>query len=778
MSGNREYTYIGKKLERVDALAKVTGEAKYFADVQLPGMLVGKILTSPHAHARILSIDSSNAERLPGVRAVVTAKDMPKRSLDFYQSGESDQMKGHGRADLYALVSEKVHFVGEEVAAVAADDSFIAEEALRLIRVEYEVLPAVFAPEESMKPGAPTIYEDLPGNVANHLQGSHGDVKKGFAEADHIFEDEFKTQPQYHGALERHGCTCTWGCDGNLTMWTTTQTPHLLQWMYGGVTGTPMSNIRIVSSYVGGGFGSKTHVLYPYHVICAVLSKKTGRPVKIDLSRMEDFAHACACPPWTIKIRTAVKKDGRITAKHLDMTGDCGAHLYSSAGQLNQCVTMAFSHLYKVPAISYEGRVVYTNNPHRAVAYRGFGNPQISFAMESQMDRIAEALHMDPAELRLKNFFEPGETSDFGWKFDAYGLPECVRKATEAADWKGKRREKTPNRGIGMANILHMTGWKGVFGAGESDSTILVGKEDGSFYLYTDFSEIGTGVWTVARAVAAEVLGVSLETIRIVGGDTYATPFGQGSYASRGTYNCGNSVKLAALDMKRQILEAAADLLKENPEGLDTKNDEVFVRRTPEKKVPFSRVCWHVHFNLAKMLISKGNWTMPAGLHDPVTNRWGSPGPMTSYAFACQVAEVEVDPRTGKVQVLKMTAAHDVGYPINLEQVEGQIEGGVVMGLGYALTEDLRMEEGRVLVDDFADYFVRRSQDVPEINPIIVTTDDAYGPFGAKGVGEAVMCPTAAAIANAIYDAVGVRIKELPITPAKVLKALREKEKR
>jgi CO/xanthine dehydrogenase Mo-binding subunit len=759
----------------VDARVKVTGEAKYFADIQLPGMLVGKILTSPHPHARILSIDTSKAEQLPGVRAVVTAKDMPEQSLDFYQSGESDQMKGLGRADLYALVSDKVHFVGEEIAAVAADTPFIAEEALRLIEVKYEVLPGVFDPEESMNPGAPQIYDDIPDNVPNRLVGSHGDVEKGFQEADHIFEDEYRTQPQYHGALERHGCICRWDQDGTLTMWTTTQTPHLLQWMYSGVTGTLMSKVRIVSSYIGGGFGSKTHVLYPYHLICSMLSKKAGRPVKVDLSRMEDFAHACACPPWIIKLKTGVKNDGRITAKHLNMIGDCGAHLYSSAGQLNQCVNMAFSHLYKVSAISYEGWVVYTNNPHRAVAYRGFGNPQISFAMESQMDRIAEKLGIDPAELRLKNLFEPGETSQFGWKFDAYGLPECIKKAAQATEWKTKRSQKVPNRGIGMASILHMTGWKGVFGAGESDSTIIVGKEDGSFCLYTDFSEIGTGVWTVACAVTAEILGVALDKIKVVGGDTEVTPFGQGSYASRGTYNCGNSVKLAALDMKRQILEAAADLLDENPDDLGTENDEVFVKETPEKRIPFGKVCWHVHFNMAKMLISKGAWTMPAGLHDPVTNTWGRPGPMTSYSFACQVAEVEVDPRTGKVNVLKVTAAHDIGYPINLDQLEGQIEGGVVMGLGYALTENLKMEEGRVLVDDFADYFVRRSQDIPEIDPILIITNDAYGPFGAKGIGEAVMCPTAAAIANAVYDAVGVRITELPITQDRILRALKEK---
>jgi xanthine dehydrogenase molybdenum-binding subunit len=507
------------------------------------------------------------------------------------------------------------------------------------------------------------------------------------------------------------------------------------------------------------------------------LAKKTGKPVKIELNRTEDFAHATACPPWIIRVKTGVKKDGMITAKHLQMVGDCGAHLYSSAGQLNQCVTMAFSHLYKVPALSYDGCVAYTNNPHRAVAFRGFANPQISFAIESQMDMIAEKLKIDPVELRLKNLFQPGETSLFGWKFDSYGLPECIKQAADAADWKKKRSQKIPNRGIGLAGIIHMTGWKGVFGSGESDSTILVGKADGSFMLYTDFNEIGTGVWTVAQAVAAEILGISMEKINIVAGDTLMTPFGQGSYASRGTYNCGNSVKLAALDMRKQIFKAAAAMLGVKPDELEAKNNGVFIKSSPDNKISIADVCFHVHFNLGEMLIAKGTFTMPAGLHNPHTGTWSSPGPMTSYPFACQVVEVEVDSRTGKVKVIKVTSANDVGYPINLEQVEGQIDGGVTMGLGYALTEDLKMEEGKILVDDFADYFMRRSLDVPDIQGIVISTNDPYGPFGAKGVGEAVMCPTPAAIANAIYDAVGVRLKELPMRQDMVLKALKEKHK-
>jgi CO/xanthine dehydrogenase Mo-binding subunit len=324
--------------------------------------------------------------------------------------------------------------------------------------------------------------------------------------------------------------------------------------------------------------------------------------------------------------------------------------------------------------------------------------------------------------------------------------------------------------------MVHSCGFKGAFGSIDTSSAIITAKEDGSFTLFTDFSEIGTGVWTVVQAVAAEVIGTPLDNIKVIGGDTAVTPFDMGSFASRGTFSVGNAVKLASEDMRAQLFEVAADMLEAGIDDLEAKNGEIYVKGSPGKKLPIADVTNRAILELGKIPISKGVWNSPAGLFDPFSGVWPSPGPLTSYPFACQIAEVEVDPQTGKVKVLRVTAAHDVGYPINLDMVEGQIHGGVMMGLGYALSENLVIEDGKVLCDDFVDYFIRRAPDLPEIEPIVVSTDDPYGPFGAKGIGETVMIATAPAVANAIYHAIGVRIKDLPITPEKILKALSEKQ--
>jgi CO/xanthine dehydrogenase Mo-binding subunit len=674
------------------------------------------------------------------------------------------------------MASDRVRFIGEEVAAVAADSAEIAEEALSLIDVRYEELDVVFDPEEAMRPDSPNLYEGVENNIAVFMPHEYGDVEKAFEEADYLFEDEFKTQPQYHAPMERQGCVCNWDVQGNLTMWTCTQTPHLHQWMLATIMGIPVAKTRIVTPYVGGGFGAKAHQVFPFQVISAVLAKKIGKPVKIELTRKEDFSFATASPPFIVKLKTGVNKDGKITARQIRVIESCGAHLYISAGQLLCSIYFPFGHLYKVPNLKYEGCIVYSNSPNKAVALRGFGSPQGTFPIESQMDTIAEKLNMDPVELKTKNLFEQGETSVAGWKFDSYGLPECIKQASEAAEWNKKRKERAPNRGIGMACMIHSCGFKGAFGSIETSSAIITAKEDGTFNLYTDFSEIGTGVWTVVQEVAAETIGTLIDNIQVTGGDTAVTPFDMGSFASRGTFSVGNAVKLASEDIRAQLFEVAADMLEAGIDDLEAKNGEVYVKGSPGKKLSIAEVTNHAIFELGKSLISKGIWNSPAGLFDPFSGVWPNPGPTPSYPFACHIAEVEVDPQTGKVKVLSVTAAHDVGYPINLDTVEGQIHGGVMMGLGYALSENLVFEDGKVLCDDFVDYFIRRAPDLPKINPIVVSTDDPYGPFGAKGIGETVMIPTAPAIANAIYHAVGVRIKELPITPEKILNALREKQ--
>ncbi|MFC1995410.1 xanthine dehydrogenase family protein molybdopterin-binding subunit [Chloroflexota bacterium] len=770
MIGKKEYSYIGKRMPRVDAMAKVTGEVKYWADVlPPPGTLAMKVLYSPYAHAKIVKIDTSKVKQMQGVRAIVTSKDMPEVALDFFQGHE------RGPSDNFPMAEGKVRFVGEEVAAVAADNENIAEEALKLIEVKYEMLESIFDPEESLKPDAPRIYDYLPNNIAASQIGQHGDIEKGFAEADYIFEDEFKTQPHYHGILEKSGCMCKWDTQGNLTIWTPTQTPYLLQWMAGTVLEVPIAKVRIICPYIGGGFGAKAHIILPYMVICAILAKKAGRSVKLDFSRGEDFAWGGVAPSFIIKLKTGVKKDGKLTARQARFVVDSGAHALSAPANMWCAIHLSFVHLYKVPNFKYEAYTAYTNNPIRPVAFRGFGNTQGTWAVESQMDIIAERLGMDPMELRLNNLFESGEVSAEGWKLDAYGLPDCIKQAAEAADWSQKRKERVSNRGIGMASLTHISGAKGVVGPIELSSVILMAKEDGSFNLHTGCSEIGGGVFTVAQQVAAEIMGTRLEDIRIVGGDTAFAPFDLGCYGSRGTYEMGNAVELAATDMRNQLFEIAAPMLEATVQDLDARDGHIFIKNTPGKKVSIAEVTNNAHLVQGTVLISKGIFNAPTGVFDQSTSTWPPPGACTAYPFACQVAEVEVDPETGRVKVLNLTAAHDCGYPINLNSVEGQIEGGIAMGIGFALSENLKHEEGRVLVTDFADYFMCRALDLPEITPIIVTAEDPYGPFGAKGVGEPVFVPTAPAIANAIYHAVGVRIKELPITPEKILKALKER---
>lgn len=765
-----KFSYIGKRIKRVDSLPKVSGQAKYYSDLRLPNMLAGSILTSPFPHARIINIDTSKAAKLPGVKAVITGKDIPETPLDFYQ------LAAAGHSSNMALAVDKVRFTGEEVAAVAAENENIAEEALKLIDVEYEKLDAVFDPVESMKAGAPGLYAKSQNNIAKRIFNEFGDVDKAFKEADYIFDDEFKIPFLFHGILEPQGCICKWDTDDYFTIWTCTQTPHLLQWMYSTILEIPLAKCRVISPYLGGGFGARGHTVYPYAIIAAMLAKKSGKPVKIELSREKEFTHACTSPKFIINLKTAVNKEGKIIARQAKVIVECGAHLYSAVPQIGSAIYTTFCHLYKVPNIRYEGYVVYTNNPIKASAFRGFGGPQMTFAIESQMDMIAEKLNIDNVELKLMNLFKQGETSHLGWEIGSYGLPECIKKAAQASDWKKKRKMKIPNRGIGMACALHQTAWRGAYGSIETSSAIIIAKEDGSFNLYTDFSELGTGVWTIAQAIAAELIGCRLEDIQIVAGDTSVTPFDLGSYASRGTYSLGNAVKIAATDMRNQLFDVAANILGVAVEELEARDGKIFLKNNLQKNITIADISNYAHFTLGKLLISKGIWNAPTSLFDPSTGKWTSPGPTTSLGYTCQVAEVEVDPETGKVKVLSVVSTNDVGYPINLTPIEGQIEGGIMMALGFSLTENMRVEKGQVLTRNFSDFFIRGTMDIPKIKPIIITTNDAYGPFGAKGVGEVIGNPVAAAVANAIYNAVGIRMKELPMTPEKILHAINKKD--
>lgn len=752
-----ELSVVGKSLPRVDSREKATGEAIFGVDITLSGMLWGRILRSPHPHARILNIDTTKAKRLPGVRAVITGDDTPGIKYGILPPF----------ADKFPLAIDKVRYIGDEIAAVAAVDLETADEAIDLISVDYEPLPAVFDPEEAMKPEAPQVHEGIERNVAFTLNTQRGEIEKGFREAHCIFEDSFSTHSVQHCTLEPHVCVAKFDSKGRLTVWSSTQSPYILRSQLSHTLKIPLSNVRVIKPHVGGGFGSKIHML-SLDFCCALLSWKSGRPVKIIYTRKEEFTSSPIRHPMLIKIKTGVKKDGTLIARQARVVLDNGA--YNSSGPAVLAFSdICFESLYRTPHLRYEGYLVYTNK-HFGGAMRGFGNPQITFALESQIDMIADHLGMDPIELRLKNVVKAGDITPCGLKITSCGLAESIIKAAEQVRWKQKRGKKG-NRGVGMACMIHTISARAIADCDASAAFIKV-HDDGTMSVLSGASDIGQGSDTVLAQIVAEELGVRLEDVRMIPPDTEISPMDMGTYATRVTFIAGNAVRTAARDAKRQLLQVASEMLEANPEDLVVRGGEIFVKGAPQKAIPISQVVMKALYSSgATPILGRGYYDPPTQMTDHKTGV-GNISP--SYVFGTQIAEVEVDTKTGKVKVVKFTAANDIGKAINPMATEGQIEGGVVQGIGYALTESFLYEGGRVSNYRFRDYRIPSALDVSKVDSILIETIDPEGPFGAKGVGEPGSVPTAPAIANAIYDAVGVRIKDLPITPEKILAQLKE----
>ncbi len=756
---SEEFFYVGERVPKLDAADKVSGRTIYGHDMKLPRMLYGKILRSEHAHARVLNIDTSQAERLPGVRAIITAEDIPEIKIGWAR-------------DHPVLKSGKVRSFRDEIAAVAAVDEDIAEEALELIKVQYQELPAVFDPEEAMKPGAPIIHEKAPNNIQEMMRQSysHGDVQQGFAEADVVIEDRFRLPFVTHCCMGTCFCLASFAPSGDLTVWNSTQMPFLFQRDLSMALGIPATKVRVIKAAIGGAFGSKLD-MYPFEPICVLLAQKTGCPVRITFTREEEFIASPTRQPVICDIKSGAKKDGTLVARQVRMILDNGA--YSSWGSTTPLVMMqTISSLYRVPNVKYDVTVVYTNNPYSG-AMRGYGNPQATFVVESHMDMLAHELGMDPMDCRLKNANRPGDVTGQGVKITTCGLSECIEKAAQSVGWREKRA-RLGNRGVGMASMIHVGGGARIYPSDGCGSTVKV-DDFGKVTLITGSTDMGQGSDTVLAQIVAEELGVPVENVTVVNTDTDITPWDVGAHASRTTFIAGNSARLAAADAKRQILEVAAQNLGEKVENLEMKDGKVFLKGEPEEWIPFAKMVRSKHFR------PDGDLILARGWYEPPTERQDKEfrgNISATYGFATQAVEVEVDAKTGEVTVLKIAAAHDVGRAINPMAVEGQIHGGVSMGLGYALYEELVVEEGKVLNPNFADYALPTVLDMPPIEPIIIETDDPAGPFGAKGMAEPACIPTAPAIANAVYDAVGVRIRDLPITPEKVLRALRGKEEK
>jgi CO/xanthine dehydrogenase Mo-binding subunit len=755
--------FVGKSIPRVDGIEKATGELQYVADINLPGMLYGVILGSTQAHARIKRIDTSKAEQLPGVVAVITGKDIPDNKM-CTNAGLLP-----GLEDKLPIEKEKVRFIGDDVAAVAAVDMETAEKALELIEVEYEPLEPILDPEAAMKNSALLVHEDHESNVSTELNYKFGDVDKAFAEADHIFEDVFKTSHVAPCCMETHGCVAKWEKNGRLSIWSTTQLASGLRRELSRVMGISFGDVTVHQTGVGGSFGAKMamHSLEP---IAAHLAKKTGRPVKLYLSRDEEFINSRTRHPSVIRIKTGIK-DGKIIAREADAILDNGAYNSQGVTALYKSCTVLCAH-YNVPNVRINGYLVYTNKPYGG-AFRGFGNPQATFAIESQIDMIAKRLGMDPVEFRLKNAFKPNTETMNGWKISSCGFSECIEKAAEAIDWKNKRG-KGKNRGVGLSACIHWGGGISVSSMSNLCSAIIEMNPTGQVYVTVGSHEIGEGANTVITQIVAEELGIPVSDIYMAPVNTDISPsfYFTGSAT---TFVAGSAAKAAAADLKNQILVAASTLMSVNPNELEIDNGIV---RRPSDKVkpaPVSQIARYAYERLGTPLVGKGSFDQGPTEED-IHHGYGQAS--ATYSFVANAVEVEVDPETCAVKVVKWVTTFDCGTVVNPVLAQGQAEGAMAQGLGFALTEGMVVNaNGKVMNPSYTDYKVFRSQDMPEtVITIPVETVDPRGPYGAKSLGEAVIIPAVAAIASAVEDATGIRVQELPITPEKLSAALDAKK--
>lgn len=758
----KKFNVVGKSILALGAKEKAMGNAEYVTDMQLPGMLYGKVLRSPYAHAKIISIDTSKAKKLPGVKAVITYEDTPKIQ---FGTGIND--------DWYILAKDKVRFVGDEVAAVAAIDEETAEAALELINVEYEELPAILHFENSLQEGAPVIHDDHPDNIASVTRVKRGDVEKAFEEADLIVEDTYYTSQVYQAYLETKAAVAQWSPNGSLTMWLPVQVPMKCRIVYARALGINPGKLRIIKPYMGGGFGAKFE--YNAHMICAELARHTGKPVKIVNTRKEDIEAGNPRVPMRINIKLALKNDGAFIAKKVRTIAGNGARtVYGPPIAATTCYRI--DALYKFQNVDAEATLVYTNTVPTG-CMRGFGNSQMITTFEQLLDKAAEKLNMDPAEIRLKNSYEDGEVNLHGWEINTCGLRECVDRVTKMSQWKEKRNEKRQEKnikkGIGLACTMHVSGNRAFFKPFDGASSLIRIGEEGQVTLVHGECDMGQGQDTVFAQIAAETLGVCMEDIDVATVDTQISALGCGSFSTRGTTIGGNGVIAAAKDAKTKILEAAGQMLERDPSELDTYNGFIIEKESGKVLKNFAEVAKHEVFNKGGMPVTGVGYWKPKTVV-PDKTYYGNCSP--NYPYGAHIAEVEVDTETGHVSVSNYWAVHDVGRVINPTLLEGQLEGGIVQGIGWALCEDMIYDEkGRIKNNNFLDYRMPGSKDVPKIYTDFVETDDPEGPYGAKGIGEPALNPVAAAVVNAIYDAIGIRFYKLPVTPEKVLMALSEK---
>ena len=760
MANSQQFSVVGKRVQRVEGFDKVTGDSEYIADIYLPGMLVGKVLRSPYPHARIRHIDTSKAEKLPGVRAVVTAEDTIKRPWGAFF------------ADQYILSVGKTRYVGEEVAAVAAIDPDIAEEAIDLIEVDWEPLHGVFDAEEAMQDDAPLVHDDKANNIAMHLDLERGNIAQAFADSDVIVEDTFTSMPQWHCSIETIGSVAEYATSGKYTIYMNTQTLFNARYRIATALGVPETDVRIIQSAVGGGFGGKS-CDDNNALVAAVLAKKARKPVKLINTREEEFLAGCRPRVFMkINVKMGFKKDGRIRAKELKVVADNGAYS-AKAPAITGVAAMRHDTCYKYSDVKIDAKLVYTNKVPTG-AFRGFGNPSAEWAVEQAIDLGAHALGIDPMELARINAAEVGYVSPHGNRVTSCELKQCLDMTERMIDWKAKRANKQPNTGLGLACTVHVSG-KRHFGDYDGSSATIKINEDGKALILSGEGECGQGVHTAMCQIAAEELGVPVEDVEISRADTDLTTFCLGAFASRLTYVSGNAVKNAATNVKQQLFEQAAEMLEANAADLMARHGKIFVKGAEGKSLTVSDVARARLFrHNGAPIVGSGSFDADSVLPD--STRFGNES--GAYNYGAQAAQVHVDPETGQVKILQFVVASDCGTVIYPLGAEGQVEGGLAQGIGYALTEGLQIDEGKPINPNFSDYRIPAMRDMPPLQHAFADSYEPTGPFGAKGLGELNMDPTAAVLNNAIFDAVGVRLKTLPITPEKILRALKEKREK
>ncbi len=753
------FSVIGKATPKRDGAEKVTGRTQFLHDLTLPRMTHGAILRTRFPHARIRRLDASRARALPGVVAVITADMVEQHPFGFAKDHLA--LKG-GRSG-----GGKVRCIRDEIAAVAAETEEIAYRALELIEVEYDELPTVLDPEAALRPGAPLVHEELGSNLVNlRYQFTHGDVDSAFAGAAAVVEGTYRLNYVTTACMGTMAAIASWSQDGGLTMWSTTQVPFLYQRDLAEALGVTGDRVRVVQPPVGGNFGRGLD-LYPIDIIAALLARHAGRPVRIAFERIEEFLASPTREPCVIHLRTAADREGRLLGRDARVVIDNGA--YVSWGSTTPYVMLSTTAgLYRVPAVRFDTTIVYTNNPYSG-SMRGYGNLESTFAIEAQMDELAQRLGLDRVEIRRRNATRPGDVNPQGSVITSCAMTECLDAVEREIGGAALPPPETGwKRGVGYAAMFHVGGGARVYRS-DGCGAILKLDDFGKVSLLTGASEIGQGSETVLGMIVAEELGIPLSRIDVINSDTVVKPWDVGVHASRTTFIAGNAALLAARELRKKLLAMAATVLEEREEDLELVAGRVQVKGRPERGMEYDRVVRAAHFREGgRTLVAEAFYDPPSRMLDKDLKGNVS----ATYGFAAQAVLADVSLSTGQVRVRRIVSAHDVGRALNPLAAEGQIHGGIHMGLGYALCEELVIHEGRVLNPQFMDYALLSAADMPEISVRLIETVDEAGPFGAKGLGESGVIPVAAAVANAVKDAVGVRLTELPMTPERVFRAL------